>query len=1531
MSFGWADLSSLASNLAEKGTSFLAELDERIEGDEIEDSRDIGSDEDDEEDKDLPSWSRTSPRGADEPDVSELQRKATVKREGSTDGASSASPQKAKDIQALQEELQQVKGMREDLKLDVAGQFEHMSREMHASIATLGFSSRGSTGADPASAGAGSNAADAALLARAELAEERLASAEVALHKLRAAMQANIDEVTAAREAEVQFAKHKAKMQTLVEEKEEAEAALRNLTKMQSVEREELTQQLQDLQSAASAERQYGQSKAEECKALKSQLTAAAEQMAQISKDHTIALSSMEQATMQVEKDGDYTGLCARLEAQDTHVALQEQVLQETRTQLDIYIKTAAEAERQREEILQEMGVVNAQLAAAQGERQRLHQDMELQLEQAASAEKALRSQLKQSEAKAAANEQAEMKLAAEVGKLEQREQGRLAAFREIQKENSDLHQVAADLEQRLQEADAVTAAAREAASQTTQQSAQTALAVEESADLAATLKQQVEDLQAQNALTALAAEESADLAATLKQQVEDLQAQNALTALAAEESADLAATLKQQVEDLQAQNADWEASAEAATAARKQEVLLSQKAVQEANQRVSDAIEQGREASVASQAQHTQEIEAKEKEVSALEKRLHDYFAEAATQGSATQSFQEELEAKAEQLAATHAEVARERARAEKAETQASNMAAQHALELSAHQAKEAEAQEAHRKQQEEQATAVVAAQAEVVKANKKVERSTENLKNALSKAVELNTALAQTKAQAQAAETAFDRTLKERDSRHASALEASLREHAAEMQRTLEENVQALEASHSELLQSKSAQAEIQRTLEENVQALEASHSELLQSKSAQAEMQRTLEENAQAQEELQLQCQQAEHLAHSLKLALDEAKEGLNRGQSDLETQLALKHSQLEVALADLQATEVAAAAATADNDSKLEAQQAALQAALAQLEQHSAQHATTHDIFQKELGTKHAELEAALAALDAQQAEQREKDTVYSEQLEVKHASLEAALSDLDRARSAEAEAAALAAAAGTGHEELSHLLEVHRTRADQAEASLVQLREEHERDISIQIARFSTLDAEHTRKHELFRAVEEQHAALLSESANREKEYLSLQSSYQQQQKQWTDRLEELELAAQDRTVDNASMREQVRMCDETIELLQAQRIADQQQIRALANSQAESVGAGQAALQQLEAQLQQQSEATAEAQGRAQAAAASQNNLTSKLGNVEAQLAQAQAAAAQASEYLTRCEAAESELSKLEAKKGRDLESLKAQNSMVASLKAELEEAREARVDAEDALAAAQQELSSAISPDAITQLQHALQQEQESTRKIRGLYEALQAQVAQSAAAHGGQMKSDEVAEAHLRMELVQAREQLAGLLAQTLVTASKETETEKIITMLRAELAAEHASSESTAAQNRQYIQKLEGERARLENELHESSAGVARASLHVPGSRQRGSNNAASSASNSPFHHSSAPDLEAGVALLADDDDDGSRKQGDPIPAVINTVWRQAAKYPALLQYIGETPPRLGPLGRGLFGYIVVLHLLLVFGVV
>ena len=1498
MSFGWANLTDLASNLAEKGTSFLAELDERIEGDEIEESREHGSGSEDEED--LPLWSRKSDNKS--ADAGEGRSSPTAKVTPAAIADESASPNKLKDIQALQDELQQVKGMREELKKDVTGQMQQISNEMQGAIATLGSNKNAEPSALPPG---GVNTADATLLARAQLAEERLSSAEAAINKLRASMQTNKEEIAAARAAEAQFAKHKTKMQVLAQEKEEAEMALRNLTKMQSLEREELNQQLQDLQSKAAAERQYGQSKAEESKQVHAQLAAVMQQMKDITAEHAEALSSAKRATVAVEQEGDYGDLCARLEAQDTHCALQEEVLAETRTQLDSYIKTTAEAERHRDEAAAELEQISAQLSTAQEERHSLHQ----RLEQVSSSEQALhsqleasaavtaeneqlrnqleasaavtaeneqlrtqleasaavtaeneqlrsqleasaavtaeneqlRSQLEASAAVTAENEQTINKLAGEVETVEQREQGMMLTFQELQQENKELHKIAASLEARLQETEEIVTKAKETAAQESLQNAQ--------------------------------ADETA--------------------AQAFEE-------LKQRVEDLQAQNVEWETAAEAATAARKQEVSHAQTAVQEANQRVSEAIEQARIASEASQLQQKLELDAKDKEMADLEKRLHDYFAEAASQGDASQSFQEELEAKEAQLAAAHAEVKRERTRAENAENQASKTAAQHALEMSTQAAKITELQDEHFVQLEAQAAAVAAAHAEAAKATKALEKSKDNLKNALSKTVELNQELLETKAQAEAAAAAAKQTLQDREQEHEEGLEASkleltqLKAAQQDLQQTLQENKQEkekLQQQHQEAeqlaqtlqlaldeakegmhrgqgdleaqLADKNSQLEealasfkqtLQDREQEHEEGLEASKLELTQLKAAQQDLQQTLQENKQEKEKLQQQHQEAEQLAQTLQLALDEAKEGMHRGQGDLEAQLADKNSQLEEALASLQAAEAAAAADRADKENMLSAQQTALQVAMSQVEER---------------------------------------------------------------------------------YEMLSSRLEQHRTRADRAEETLARAREEHECEVSTHVSRISSLEEAHADTHALHSEVEQKHTLLLSESASLEKKYLDLQQSQQTLEKQWADRVEELEIAAQDRTVDNASLREQVRACEATLEQLHARHSADQQEISALTSKEAAVIGAGQSALQEVQAQLKLQSEAAADAQVRAETAIASKNSLTTKLASLEKELtqtqtaaAQAQAATAQANEYILRCEAAETQLAKLEAKKGRDLEALKAQNGMMAALKSELAEAREAQGDAEDALVVAQKELAGAISPAVITDLQRALREEQENSRRTRELHDALQRQVAQSAAAHGGQANSNEVAEAHLRAELTQAREQLAGLLAQSLVAANKETETERVLASLRAELAAEQGASESTAAQNRQYIQKLEAERTRLENELHESSTGVGSvgASLHVPGSRQR------PNTSSSPFHGSSAADLEAGVALLAEnDDDDGHRKQGDPIPAVINTIWRAAAKYPALLSYIGETPPRLGPLGRGLAGYIIVLHILLLLGVV
>lgn len=357
---------------------------------------------------------------------------------------------------------------------------------------------------------------------------------------------------------------------------------------------------------------------------------------------------------------------------------------------------------------------------------------------------------------------------------------------------------------------------------------------------------------------------------------------------------------------------------------------------------------------------------------------------------------------------------------------------------------------------------------------------------------------------------------------------------------------------------------------------------------------------------------------------------------------------------------------------------------------------------------------------------------------------------------------------------------------------------------------------------------------------------------------------------------------------------------------------------------------------QEQSQALADAQNHAESVGSELLQLRSKLQFLESlqeQLGQAQEAAAAAEGLRIRAEDAEMQLSRLEQKKGRDLEALRTQNARISSLQQEVLEARELQNEAEGALSIAHSRLEGSISPAILEEVQQRLETERADAKRLLERYEDLQVQVSRSAAANGGQANGDEVAAAQTRVELSQARDQLSALLEQARIAAIKEVESEKTLNALRNEIMSERVEHEASAVSARAHIQKLDAERDRLVSELSENVGTKATGSgnLHGSGSRQRGSIGAAGTLSPSNVGH---VDLESGggANLFAnEDDDDRQRKSGDPIPAVINTIWRVAARYPIVLQYIGESPPRLGALGRWLAVYLIILHLLLLLGIV
>jgi hypothetical protein len=348
----WGGLTNLASNLAEQGANLLAELDERIDDDEEEydDKATHGhvgnenSDSDDDIDAVLPQWASGS-EAVDENDPST----------GGSSSTATATKTNTKDLAELQQELAEVKAMREDIKAEVAQHMDAVNNDLAGAMATLGAG-----GENSSSATAAADAVNANLLARATAAEQRLQDAEVAMQKLKEITLKNRHKLAAAREAQSEVAELRAKLALRAEETAQAEEALSALTQAQSAARVDMENELQDLQSKArreSEDARAARQMAEQLQAEKmevqmmyKELHEQQEQLrathAQALEDHAAALSAQEDATKEVMADGDYDDVAARMEALDTKVLMQQQVLEETREELDSHIAMAAASEK---------------------------------------------------------------------------------------------------------------------------------------------------------------------------------------------------------------------------------------------------------------------------------------------------------------------------------------------------------------------------------------------------------------------------------------------------------------------------------------------------------------------------------------------------------------------------------------------------------------------------------------------------------------------------------------------------------------------------------------------------------------------------------------------------------------------------------------------------------------------------------------------------------------------------------------------------------------------------------------------------------------------------------------------------------------------------------------------------------------------------------------------------------------------------------------------------------------------------------
>jgi hypothetical protein len=1492
----WANLNSFASNLAERGATLLAELDERIDDSNEEDFGDEGETRKDPKLKRSTSIDIKTGDFLEDPEFEDdidavLPRRTTdggpapAARKSSPDVTSNKAS-RINDVKELQAQLVEVKAMRQELRAEVSGQMQQFSQEVHGAISAIALG--GGTGskvklktkvAEDQAVDLDPGSGHGPLLDRALEAERCLNAARETIETLQAASRAYETEIASARDAHAQVSSIKAQLRAALGEKEQAELALGSLTKMQSLERTELTQQMQDLQSKLSSERQYGMTQASEAKAMHRALEALREEMNQVAAARDAALEAAKNASSRVgeSNSSDEDDLKQRLEVQTVRCSLQQQVLEETQAQLDSYIRSSAESARKQEQLQVELNEDRARLAAELNEKDNLL----AQLNSAAGVERQLQEKLLEAYTGQEALETVRKQAAAEIQAL--------------QNELQDSRQLCAD------------AAAALATQKDNMREQERTMSFEFQE-----VQKKVRELSGR-----LAAAETSEAAARQSLHQAELQA-SARHSKDRETAEENRSDLERQLEVLQAQFTEQaRAAAEAAAAARKEEAEQAQMALQVSHSRFSEVtllLEQTRQAADESLVQHRAEIAAKESEISVLEKRMHEYL----TSSEGTDSkVEQELAAAELRLSSAHEEASRQRARADAAEADCVAKIRDAEVAMAAKVAALEEAQTLLRTQRadaEAKAAELIVSRSEVEAAQMAVQHANDNFKKAMSKASDLKKALAENQESLAASHQARQQAEANLSALHRETIEALEIKHTAELDVLRNEQNSRV----NDLLVEQNLKAETQ----------EAAIAQLKGASETLDAVKKELADCLQERDAAKFQSEEAKRNASALQSALAEATARLEQRGADTEQELAALQSQLEQTLSDLRAAQAAAVIASASHEKSIAEQQIAFDAALSEAQAHAADHSHALFSLKQELIENQNRLGQALSDLNATNAMMAARNSDSSEELRLKQDALAEALLLLQDAQSVESRVLADLASVRAEQEILVSEVAEARKRADLAEATALTLQEQFQADVhSQQCALRTQAEAATAQRADL--------EAQLTQA-------LSERELYQQkltlQQHQWENQLESMELAAQDRTIENAALREQLRQADAAATHQSEQLQAHEKALASARDELMQEQEKMNAALIEAQHFAKQLSQDLADSHSRADAASKEVSQLRVKvqaLDSVRAQLEQAQQAVAATEILRSRADEAEAQLSRLEQKKGRDLEALRAQNTRISSLQQELALAREQQTEAEDSLRIARAQVESCIAPETLANVQQQLQAERVEAKRLLERYEDLKVQVSRSAAANGGQANPDDVVAAQCKAELFQAREQLSALLEQARIAACKEVESEKVLNALRSELSNERLASEAAAAHAKVQIAKLDGERSRLVAELSESmNTGVAgTGGLHGSGSRQRGSLGALGSGPGAASPLPSGPlDLEAGGgALFSLEDDDGQRKNHDPIPAVVNMIWRAAARYPVVLQYIGETPPRLGPLGRWLVGYIVVLHVFLLLGLV
>lgn len=324
---------------------------------------------------------------------------------------------------------------------------------------------------------------------------------------------------------------------------------------------------------------------------------------------------------------------------------------------------------------------------------------------------------------------------------------------------------------------------------------------------------------------------------------------------------------------------------------------------------------------------------------------------------------------------------------------------------------------------------------------------------------------------------------------------------------------------------------------------------------------------------------------------------------------------------------------------------------------------------------------------------------------------------------------------------------------------------------------------------------------------------------------------------------------------------------------------------------------------------------------------------------------AELNEAILRRDETEEQLKKLEQKKQKDLENLKAQNQKIMNVQREKVDLMDQLSVIESNLTLAKQQIAVMVTQEQYASIQKTVSDLTEEKASLEKESTSLKNVLQKYEASEGARADSESLAqsmrEAH-QSEVDKLNQQITHLFQQ--LQASEEAIQAKISTVeqLQTQLTSSNNTNQKDindrkAQANR--IEALEQERRRLENELNEAHNQMV-SSVGQPSVRSSLSTN-----SNNP---SSIYDIEGGAPKSpygtniggADDIEGGGNDDGGKSKSfsnsLINTamtgIWTQVAlRAPALLRYVGDRPPRLGPIQQGILIYFLLLHLLILFRII